>query len=228
MNIINQETGEITSLQLQSLEIADLAKALAKAQGIMTPASKDGLNPHFRSSYATLDGIWQAARKPLADNGLSVVQSLLPDNILVTTLLHESGQWMRSYLKLNPTKNDLQGIGSALTYGRRYSLAAIVGISQADDDGEAASERAEPKVHKEKLPPQPSAWTPTKDEFFLEVKSQFGIDEVTTKQILRDAKYTGFAAEKAQEMYRAIEKEMRIREDAEKVKAQVAKQPIAA
>jgi hypothetical protein len=141
MNIINQETGETTTLELQSQDIGDLAKALTKAQGVMTSASKDGTNPHFGKSYATLDSIWQAIRKPLSEHGLCVVQSILPDNTLVTTLLHESGQWMRSYLKLNPVRNDPQGIGSALTYGRRYSLAAIVGICQADDDGDDASER---------------------------------------------------------------------------------------
>lgn len=141
MNITNIETGEVTTLELQSQEISDLAKALTKAQGAMTSAKMDGNNPHFRSSYATLDSIWQAIRKPLSEHGLCVVQAILPDNTLVTTLLHESGQWVRSYLKLNPVKSDPQGIGSALTYGRRYSLAAIVGICQADDDGDDASER---------------------------------------------------------------------------------------
>jgi hypothetical protein len=142
MNILNPETGEVTSVELQSIEINELAKALAKAQGVMTSAQKDGTNPHFRSSYATLASIFQATRKPLTDNGLSVVQVMLPDNTLVTTLMHESGQWLRSYLKLNPAQNTPQGVGSALTYGRRYSLAAIVGISQDDDDGEEATSPA--------------------------------------------------------------------------------------
>lgn len=139
MNIVNSETGEVTTIEIQSAEINELAKALSKAQGVMSSAQKDGNNPHFRSSYATLSSIIQAARKPLADNCLSVTQTLLPDNTLVTTLMHESGQWLRSYLRLNPAQNTPQGVGSALTYGRRYSLAAIVGISQDDDDGAEAS-----------------------------------------------------------------------------------------
>jgi hypothetical protein len=155
MNIVNPETGEVSSVELQSAEINELAKALSKAQGVMTSAQKDGSNPHFRSSYATLSSIIQAARKPLADNCLSVVQSLLPDNTLVTTLMHESGQWMRSYLKLNPAQNTPQGVGSALTYGRRYSLAAIVGISQDDDDGVEANAPGEKKPAA-KRPEQPS------------------------------------------------------------------------
>lgn len=150
MNIINQETGEVVTLdlhsELMSHEISDLAKALVKAQGAMTSAKMDGSNPHFKSSYATLDSIWQAIRKPLCEHGLCVVQSLLPDNTLVTTLLHESGQWVRSYQRLNPVQNSPQGIGSALTYGRRYSLAAIVGICQADDDGEEGSATADKRL----------------------------------------------------------------------------------
>jgi hypothetical protein len=140
MNLTNLSTGEIMTFELQSPEINELAKALVKAQAAMTSAKKDGSNPHFNSSFATLDSIWQAIRAPLTEHGLCVVQSLLPDHTLATTLLHESGQWVRSYQKLNPVKNDPQGFGSALTYGRRYSLAAIVGICQADDDGEAGSE----------------------------------------------------------------------------------------
>lgn len=153
MNTINPETGEVNAFQLQTPEINELAKALVKAQAAMTSASKDGTNPHFGKSYATLDSIWQAIRAPLTEHGLCVVQSLLPDNTLVTTMLHESGQWMRSYQKLNPVKNDPQGFGSALTYGRRYSLAAIVGICQADDDGEEASQTA--KAPQKKPIPRP-------------------------------------------------------------------------
>lgn len=151
---IDYQTGEVFNLhsELMSSEINELAKALVKAQAVMTSAQKDGSNPHFNSSFATLDSIWKAIRKPLVEHGLCVVQSLLPDNTLVTTLLHESGQWVRSYQKLNPVRNDPQGIGSALTYGRRYSLAALVGICQADDDGEEGSETQQEPVQKKPTP----------------------------------------------------------------------------
>lgn len=227
MNILNQETGEVTALELQSKEINELAKALTKAQGAMTSAQKDGTNPHFGKSYATLDSIWQATRKPLCDNGLSVVQSLLPDNVLVTILLHESGQWIRSYLKLNPVKNDPQGLGSALTYGRRYSLAAMVGIAQADDDDEGASDR--PESGSKKNQPSPGkVWRPSKEEFFDRVVDELKVSQDDARIILKEAKYTAFSPDKATEMYKAIEKEMRIRKEAEKINKQVNGTPIAA
>lgn len=233
MNIINQETGEVIDLhgELMSREISELAKALAKAQGAMTSAQKDGTNPHFGKSYATLDSIWQAIRKPLSEHGLCVVQSFLPDNTLVTTLLHESGQWVRSYQKLNPVRNDPQGVGSALTYGRRYSLAAIVGICQADDDGEAAS-TTEGKAGKqdkqspakaEKIATPGNVWLPTKEEFFDKVFAELKTSQTDARAILKEAGYTAYSPDKAADMYKTIEKEVRIRKEAEKVRAHAEK-----
>lgn len=226
MQTIDTQTGEVNNLELQSQEISDLAKALVKAQGAMTSAQKDGSNPHFKSSYATLDSIWQAIRKPLSEHGLCVVQSLLPDNTLVTTLLHESGQWVRSYQRLNPVQNSPQGIGSALTYGRRYSLAAIVGICQADDDGEEGSAAGE-KAGKQSSPKPDKAtpgnvWLPTKEEFFDKVFSELKTSQTDARVILKEAGYTAYSPDKAAQMYKDIEKELRIRKEAEKVKAQVA------
>lgn len=124
-------------------QINDLAAALAKAQGQMEAASKDSTNPHFKSKYADLASVWSVCRKPLSDNGLSVIQGAEAGDggLLVTTrLMHASGQWMQSDLLLNPTKNDPQGVGSAITYGRRYGICAMVGIvADEDDDGNAAS-----------------------------------------------------------------------------------------
>lgn len=128
----------------QSEQINELATALAKAQARIANAAKDGENPHFRSSYATLASVWDACRAPLGENGLSVIQAMSDSErgfVLVTTLAHSSGQWMVSRYPVLPTKNDPQGLGSALTYARRYSLAAMVGVSPSDDDGEAATGR---------------------------------------------------------------------------------------
>lgn len=127
--------------------------ALAKAQGEIRNAAKDALNPHFKSRYADLASIAEACRAPLAKNGISVVQ--MPTNggnaIKVTTLLgHASGQWMSSTISVSQTKLDPQAIGSAITYLRRYSLAAMAGVAPGDDDdGEAAMGRTSngtPKV----------------------------------------------------------------------------------
>lgn len=130
----------------QSAEINELAMALAKAQSAMRAASKDSVNPHFKSRYADLASVWDACREPLSANGLSVVQMPMAHQdgytALRTVLLHASGQYMATTISARLTKDDAQGIGSALTYLRRYSLAAMVGIvADEDDDGSAASGR---------------------------------------------------------------------------------------
>jgi len=129
----------------QSEQINELSKALCTAQSQMTFAKKDSKNPFFKSSYADLSSVWDACRGPLTSNGLAVIQTFDSDHdentvVVVTTLTHTSGQWINSRLKLPLVKKDPQGLGSAITYGRRYSLAAIVGvIADEDDDGNAAT-----------------------------------------------------------------------------------------
>ena len=124
--------------------IAAFAAALVKAQSAMGGAKKDSTNPHFKTAYADLASIWDACRAPLANAGLSVVQLVSSDPthaIIETILAHSSGEWVSSTLAVPLTKSDAQGLGSAITYGRRYALAAIVGVCPADDDGEAAVAR---------------------------------------------------------------------------------------
>lgn len=126
----------------RSETIAALAAALAKAQAVMNGAKKDSQNPHFKSKYADLESVWEAAREPLSSHGLSVVQ--IPGQVsgstlkVETMLLHESGEYISGVLEIPITKQDAQGIGSAITYARRYALAAFVGIAPEDDDGEGA------------------------------------------------------------------------------------------
>lgn len=139
----------------QSESINELATALSKAQSQMAGAKKDSSNPYFKSNYADLSSVWDACRQPLTDNGLSVTQTSdvmmeIPDHVIINTQLnHSSGQWIRSKLAMKPVKNDPQAIGSCITYARRYSLAAIVGISPEDDDGNAASLKSNRKDSKE-------------------------------------------------------------------------------
>lgn len=129
----------------KSESIGKLAEALAKAQGAIEGAKKDQANPFFRSKYADLSSVWEACRKPLSENGLAIVQTTCgsdPETVTVETFLtHASGEWIKSSLSMKPTKADPQGIGSCLTYARRYSLAAMVGVAPEDDDGNAASEK---------------------------------------------------------------------------------------
>lgn len=123
--------------------IKELATALAKAQAIMAGATKDKTNPAFRSKYADLASVWDACRDALTKHGLSIVQMTRPSEaqevVVITRLMHSSGEWIESELALPVTKNDAQGFGSALTYSRRYALAAMVGVAPEDDDGQAAA-----------------------------------------------------------------------------------------
>jgi hypothetical protein len=128
-----------------SEQIDQLATALAAAQGVMGGALKDSANPFFKSKYADLESVWTACRKALSENGLAVIQTTgVADSggVCVTTVLaHKSGQWIRDTLPVNAKDNTPQGIGSAITYARRYALASIVGVYQTDDDAEAAHGR---------------------------------------------------------------------------------------
>jgi hypothetical protein len=136
----------------QSESIANLAKALSIVQGELTHAKKDSANPFFKSKYADLESVWDACRSLLARNGLSVIQ--MPGNYfegrmwLITRLCHASGEWIEQEMSLPVGKPDKDGVvrvdahsvASALTYMRRLSVAAFVGVVPGDDDdGNAAA-----------------------------------------------------------------------------------------
>lgn len=147
-----------------SPDIKELATALAKAQKAIKSASKDATNPFFKTKYADLSSVWEAAREPLTSNGLSVVQTTEPMEggfLLVTRLFHESGQWIQSALPILPPKFDMQVLGSAMTYARRYSLAAIAGIAPGDDDDGEATKSVPPvtKPPERKVRPRPEEIT---------------------------------------------------------------------
>lgn len=134
----------------QSESIKELATALSKVQGELTYAKKDSANPFFKSRYADLESVWDACRDLLARNGLSIIQ--MPGNYfegrmwLITRLCHNSGEWIEQEMSVPVQKADAQGAGSALTYMRRYALAAFIGVVQADDDGNAASQPIKPTL----------------------------------------------------------------------------------
>ena len=117
--------------------IAELAKALAKAQGEIENASKNAANPHFKSKYADLAEVLNTVRPVFSSHGLSVLQMPSFDGGIAsveTMLMHTSGEWISNTCSAPVSKNDAQGVGSAITYLRRYSLAAFAGIAQEDDD----------------------------------------------------------------------------------------------
>lgn len=126
---------------LMSPSIEKLAAALSKMQSEMVGAAKSASNPFFKSSYADLESCWEAIRKPLTLNQLAVSQGTMikEDKTFVWTLLmHASGQYISSETQVYVQKMDMQSLGSAITYARRYALAAIVGLYQSDDDGNMA------------------------------------------------------------------------------------------
>lgn len=132
----------------KSESIGELAAALAKAQGEIDPAEKTKANDFYRSKYADLAQVREAAREALTKNGLAVTQTVDLGHpagasgwILRSTLMHSSGQWIESVYPIAPVKNDPQGFGSAITYARRFAFAALVGVAstEADDDGNEAS-----------------------------------------------------------------------------------------
>ena len=138
----NPDPQNISNEQWKSEDIDKLATALAKAQAEIKGAEKKSTNPFFNSGYADLHTVIESSFPFLTKHGLSVIQGNdgKPGEFYVTTmLLHESGQWIKSKLKMPVEKATAQSIGSTITYGRRYGLSAMVGIAQYDDDGNSIS-----------------------------------------------------------------------------------------
>ena len=143
----------------KSESIKNLSIALSKFQGEITNPTNTADNPFFKSKYAPLETVLNTARPVLSKHGLSVVQAPSGDGqniIITTTLLHESGEWIEfPELVLRADKPTAQGAGSAITYGRRYALSAILGMSSEDDDDgnhaetEKASSKNQPNIDNE-------------------------------------------------------------------------------
>ena len=129
----------------KSNDITELIKALVSFQGGLSSVGQGKVNPFFNSSYADINDILVAIRPELMKNGLAVSQGNRyctdSNGFYVTTMLvHNSGQWLKSEVRMPiGGKKDAQAVGSSITYGRRYGLSAILGISvEADDDGNKA------------------------------------------------------------------------------------------
>ncbi len=130
-------------MENKSTELNELFSAMSLAQSEIKVAIKDSSNPFFKSSYANLQSIIEASRPALCKNKLSVLQQITSEegqDYLVTMLCHASGQWISSRMRITPAKQDVQSLGSYITYLRRYSYASLIGVydGQEDDDGNAA------------------------------------------------------------------------------------------
>jgi hypothetical protein len=144
---------------MNSEQTNELAAALAKAQGAMENAKLNKANPYFKSKYADLASVIDAIKKPLADNGLGYMQITVirgtleqPEFVLHTILLHSSGQSIRSEYPLPMMPDKPQVMGSAITYARRYALAALCGVAAEEDDDANAAQAASGS----KKPPKPA------------------------------------------------------------------------
>lgn len=176
---------EIESTPTPNGRIPKLALALAKAQGQMTGATKDKTNPAFKSKYADLSAVWEACRKPLSDNELAVIQLVVATDEkhvgIETQLHHSSGESITSTVIVPVAQATAQGVGSAMTYARRYGLSAMVGIAPEDDDGNSASGRDATPLHLQsprqqpQQRPAPTSAPPARDEKG-NVQADYGAD----------------------------------------------------
>jgi hypothetical protein len=139
----------------QSENLEKLFEALSKSQSVMKPAVLDMTNPHFKSRYASLTSVHESCKGPLSDNGLSIIQQVFSSEsgyYIRTMVGHSSGQWMANVFKLIVGRQDMQALGSAITYARRYGLSALIGIVDTEDDDANA---AMPEIKKEIVRPMP-------------------------------------------------------------------------
>ena len=149
-----------------SESIGLIAPAIVKAAADLGPVTKDATNPAFRNKYATLDAIMEQVRPVLAAHGLAVMQGVLhPETdggrvvglAVETRLLHLSGEWMASIVVVPVEKPTAQGAGSAISYGRRYGLSAMLGLTAEDDDGNSASAPKRTELAAAKVAREPEA-----------------------------------------------------------------------
>lgn len=136
---------------ITSEKIDLLFPAFIKAQAETGSAKKTSDNPFFKSKYADLSEIIETSKAALISNGLGILQSPSVSGQVVSVtcrIIHTSGQWIEDTISLTAVKADPQAIGSAITYGRRYQLAAMLNIAQEDDDGNKASEPVTIKTKK--------------------------------------------------------------------------------
>ncbi len=158
-----------------SESIEKIASAMAKAQAEMTDAVKDSDNPFYKSKYADYTEVKKACFPALNKHEIAVVQgakAVEQGSMDVTTMLvHSSGQFFKTTVRVKIGKNDAQGQGSAITYGRRYGLAAITGVGQEDDDGNAAVSQQQPA-----RPPQRQQQYPQRQQRQQPINNGGGIE----------------------------------------------------
>lgn len=182
----------------KSETINELATALSKAQAKLKGAKQDSTNPFYKCKYADLSSVWDACREPLTNNGLSVTQTMAiganGECIIETTLFHTSGQWINSQLQM-PVEIDPQKLGKEITYGRRYALAAIVGVCPEDDDAESTVEHKSQQTVANKVAPTQPQTGATKEQVNINLCS-----EPQRRKIFASSKAMGYSEEQIRVM----------------------------
>jgi hypothetical protein len=166
---MDSQTPLMSALRSSAPSTPVLDAAMSAVQGEMQAAPKDANNPHFNRSYADLTAIISVAQHVLAKHGIARYQPVWSDDrpgVVITTRIACKGEWIEADLRMPVDKNNAQAVGSAITYGKRYGLAAMLGIATADDDGEEAAKapppkpsrpkRAEAERERETVPSKPS------------------------------------------------------------------------
>lgn len=183
-NTVAPEVTVSQSFTKTSPSIANLAKALSQFQKEINNPANTAVNPFYKSKYAPLSDVLNVVRPILGKYGLSIIQPPSNDNdgvYIRTLLMHESGEWIETEpLILKPEKNTPQGVGSAITYGRRYAISSVLGISsEEDDDGNANEKKADDKGNAKST--TPSKPTETKPDPKYNPESDDDVKSVTSK-----------------------------------------------
>lgn len=145
----------------QSTQIDKLAPAFIRAQAAVTTAKKESWNPFNKNWYADLAAVLEAAKPALEPNGLAVIQfpsSNESGHYLDYLLMHESGQFIGDRFYFTPKSDGLQDVGAAITYGRRYTISALLGIASEDPDAAADEDKPQPQAE-QSTPAKPKAAT---------------------------------------------------------------------
>lgn len=183
----------------RSKDLKDLFTALSKSQGEMKTAGLSKINPYYKSRYSDMAEIVKVSRPALTKYGLAVLQQIIPNedgqNILHTVLTHSSGQWVESRMRIVPPKNDVQSLGSYITYLKRYAYASLIGVvsSDDDDDGELAVHESRENFNKgtklnHKYNPKEQSYETITKEQLEEVRYELKSHTDLTEEIMEKMK----------------------------------------
>jgi len=136
---VRRDGSEVIMLEVKSDTVGEAVKALFEVQSSLTGVRKDGFNSHFKSNYPTIESVMDTLRPVAQEHGLLIVQSTQKDAVRTLIVHVESGEFVGCDTPIVNTKGDAQGMGSGITYARRYALMSLFALAPEDDDGNAAS-----------------------------------------------------------------------------------------